>query len=83
MERTFTAGRAAHARAAAGDAGRQVGRPLALSADKIGYARLLRGRGQSYGQISARTGIPKTCLHRYLASPAAARPASSAAAPVS
>jgi DNA invertase Pin-like site-specific DNA recombinase len=67
MERTYTAERAAHARAVAEAAGRQVGRPLAHPADKIEYARLLRGQGHSYGQISAKTSIPKTSLHRYLA----------------
>jgi hypothetical protein len=53
---------------APGAAGRQAVRPLAHPAGKIGYARLLRGQGQSYGQISAKTSIPKTSLRRYLAS---------------
>jgi DNA invertase Pin-like site-specific DNA recombinase len=65
MERTFTAERAAHARAVAEAAGRQIGRPLAHPADKIEYARLLKGRGDSLSQIAAKTGIPKTSLHRY------------------
>ena len=65
MERTFTAERAA--RAVAEAAGRQLGRPLAHPADKIEYARLLRHRGDSLSQIAAKTGIPKTSLHRYLA----------------
>ncbi|MER6614360.1 recombinase family protein [Streptomyces xantholiticus] len=67
MERTFTAERAAHARAVAEAAGRRIGRPVAHPADKIEYARLLKGQGASYGEISAKTGIPKTSLHRYLA----------------
>ena len=71
MERTFTAERAAHARAVAESAGRQVGRPIAHPADKIEYARLLKGRGDSLSQIAAKTGIPKTSLHRYLALAAA------------
>ena len=66
MERTFTAERAAHARSVAEANGRQVGRPLAHPADKIEYARLLHGQGRSYGEISAKTGIPKASLHRYL-----------------
>jgi DNA invertase Pin-like site-specific DNA recombinase len=66
MERTFTAERAAHACSVAEANGRQVGRPLAHSADKIEYARLLRGQGSSYGEISAKTSIPKASLHRYL-----------------
>ena len=68
MERTFTAERAAHARAVAEAAGRQIGRPVAHAADKIEYARLLKAQGVSLGQISLKTGIPKTSLHRYLAS---------------
>ncbi len=76
MERTFTAERAAHARSVAEANGRQVGRPLAHPADKIEYARLLHGQGKSYGDISAKTGIPKASLHRYLA---AQEPAGSAA----
>ncbi|WP_157255227.1 recombinase family protein [Nonomuraea typhae] len=67
MERTFTAERAAHARAVAEAAGRRIGRPVAHSSDKIEYARLLKQQGTSLGQIAAKTGIPKTSLHRYLA----------------
>jgi DNA invertase Pin-like site-specific DNA recombinase len=67
MERTFTAERAAHARTVAEAAGRRVGRPVAHASDKIEYARLLKGQGASLGQIAAKTGIPKTSLHRYLA----------------
>jgi hypothetical protein len=77
MERTFAAERAAHARSVTEANGRQVGRPLAHSADKIEYARLLHGQGKCYGEISAKTGIPKASLHRYLAAqdPAEAAPA--------
>jgi DNA invertase Pin-like site-specific DNA recombinase len=66
MERTYTAERAAHARAVAEAAGRRVGRPVAHPADKIDYARLLHQQGNSLGQIATKTGIPKTSLHRYL-----------------
>ncbi|MCX4792061.1 recombinase family protein [Streptomyces sp. NBC_01221] len=66
MERSFTAERAAHARAVAEAAGRRIGRPVAHPSDKIEYARLLKGQGAGYGEISAKTGIPKTSLHRYL-----------------
>src|SRR5712692_5248385 len=66
MERTYTAERAAHARAVAEAAGRRVGRPIAHPAEKIEYARLLKDQGESLGQIAAKTGIPKTSLHRYL-----------------
>jgi ABC-type transport system involved in cytochrome c biogenesis ATPase subunit len=40
---------------------------IAHSEDKIEYARLLKAQGDSLGVIAARTGIPKTSLHRYLA----------------
>ncbi|MFD4950580.1 helix-turn-helix domain-containing protein [Streptomyces sp. NPDC058451] len=69
MERTFTAERAAHARAVAEAAGRRIGRPVAHPADKIEYARLLKQQGSSLGEIATKTGIPKTSLHRYLATP--------------
>ncbi|MEU5025775.1 recombinase family protein [Streptomyces milbemycinicus] len=69
MERTFTAERAAHARAVAEAAGRRIGRPVAHPADKIEYARLLKDQGSSLGEIATKTGIPKTSLHRYLAAP--------------
>jgi DNA invertase Pin-like site-specific DNA recombinase len=67
MERTFTAERAANARAVAKANGRHVGRPVAHPADKIEYARLLKAQGASLGKIATKTGIPKTSLHRYLA----------------
>ena len=66
MERTFTAERAAHARAVAEANNRHVGRHIAHPADKIEYARLLNAQGSSLGVIAAKTGIPKTSLHRYL-----------------
>ncbi|GAT71323.1 resolvase [Planomonospora sphaerica] len=68
MERTYTAERAAHARAVAEASGRRIGRPVAHPTDKIEYARLLKARGESLGTIAAKTGIPKTSLHRYLTS---------------
>jgi DNA invertase Pin-like site-specific DNA recombinase len=67
MERTFANERAAHARAVAEAKGRRVGRPIAHPAASIDYARLLHAQGASLGQIAAKTGIPKTSLHRYLA----------------
>lgn len=67
---TFTAERAANARAVAETAGRQIGRPVAHPEDKIEYARLLKAQGDSLGVIAAKTGIPKTSLHRYLATTA-------------
>jgi DNA invertase Pin-like site-specific DNA recombinase len=68
MERTFTAERAAHARAVAEASGRRVGRPVAHPEDKIEYAQLLRRENRSLDEIAKKTGIPKTSLHRYLRS---------------
>jgi DNA invertase Pin-like site-specific DNA recombinase len=68
MERTFTAERAAHARAVARAAGRRAGRPVAHPASVIQHARLLRGEGDSLGTIAKKTGIPKASLWRYLTS---------------
>jgi hypothetical protein len=45
----------------------RVGRPVAHPDDKIDHAQLLAAQGASLGTISAKTGIPKTSLHRYLA----------------
>jgi DNA invertase Pin-like site-specific DNA recombinase len=66
MERTFAAERAAHARAVAEARNRHIGRPIAHPPGKIEYARLLKAQGSSLGVIAAKTGIPKTSLHRYL-----------------
>jgi DNA invertase Pin-like site-specific DNA recombinase len=44
MERTFTAERAANARAVAEAKGRHVGRPVAHLADRIEYARQLKAQ---------------------------------------
>ena len=70
MERTFAGERAAHARAVAEAKGRHIGRPIAHPAAKIEYAHLLKAQGRSLGEIAAKTGIPKTSLHRYLANAA-------------
>ncbi|MGO4649480.1 helix-turn-helix domain-containing protein [Nocardia sp. 2YAB30] len=43
-----------------------MGRPNAHPDDKIDYARLLRAQGNRLGEIAAKTGIPKTSLHRHL-----------------
>lgn len=67
MERTLTAERAAHARAVAEASGHRIRRPVAHPADKIEYARLLKQQGSSLGEITTKTGIPKTSLHRCLA----------------
>lgn len=66
MERTFTAERAAQARAVAEANNRHVSRPIAHPADKIEYARLLLDQGSSFGVIATKTDIAKTSLHRYL-----------------
>ncbi len=66
MERTFTAEtRRPRTRCRRGR--RPPGRPAAHPADKIEYARLLKGQDTSLGEIAAKSGIPKTSLHHYLA----------------
>ena len=70
MERTFTAERAAHARAVAEAAGRPTGRPVAHSPAAIDYARRLRADGESLGAIVKKTGIPKASVWRYVAAEA-------------
>ena len=67
MERTFTAERAAHARAVAEAAGKPTGRPVAHSPAAIEHARLLRSQGASFGVIATKTGIPKASTWRYVA----------------
>ena len=74
MERTFTQERAAHARAVAQKAGRHVGRPVGHTPEKIEHARLLKAQGDSLAMIAAKTGIPKTSLHRYLSPETATEP---------
>jgi hypothetical protein len=81
MERTDTVERAAHARSVAEVAGRHVGRPVAHSAEKIEYARLLEAQGHSLGQVAAKTGIPKTSPHRYLTDTGTVAAPGSTAAP--
>lgn len=44
MERTYTLGRAAHARAVAAAKGRRVGRPVLVDAAKLEWATHLRDR---------------------------------------
>ena len=36
-------------------------------ADKVEFPRLLKDRGRSLDEIAAKTGIPNTSVHRYLA----------------
>lgn len=69
MKMHLTAGRAAPRprRRGQGPADRP---PLAHPEGKIEYARLLRAQGDSLdslGVIVAKSGIPKTSLHRHLA----------------
>jgi len=49
---------------------------MAHAPERVEFARLLKGQGHSLGQIAAKTGIPKTSLHRYLADVPAAKAAS-------
>ena len=80
MERTYTAERAAHARAVATAQGRRVGRPVLVSTKQINYAAHLREVGHTMGEIVAETGIPRSTLYRHLA-PRLPEPVTAADAP--
>ncbi len=66
MDRTYTAERAAHARAVASRLGRQVGRPSLLDPATLALAVQLRDRGHTMAQIVATTGMTRSSLYRYL-----------------
>jgi len=66
MERTYTAERAAHARAVAVAKGRSVGPPVQVTAKQLTHARLLRDTGASMAEISADTGLTRPTLYRHL-----------------
>lgn len=65
------AGSRSDRRRVAESANRRIGRLLAHPADKVEFARLLKGQGRTPGEIAAKAGIPKTSLHRYLTAGAA------------
>ncbi|MFJ5978411.1 recombinase family protein [Pseudarthrobacter oxydans] len=66
MERTYAAERASHARAVASANGRRTGRPSVVDADKLEHAALLRDKGLSMKEITAKTGLKRTTLYRHL-----------------
>jgi len=66
MERTYAAERASHARAVASANGRRTGRPSVIDADKLENAALLRDKGFSMKEITAKTGLKRTTLYRHL-----------------
>lgn len=68
--------RASHARAVASAHGRRTGRPSVVDADKLEHAVLLRDKGLSIKEITAKTGLKRTTLYRRLP------PRSPATAPV-
>jgi len=68
MDRTYTAERAAHARAVASRLGRHVGRPSLLDPATLAFAVQLRDRGYTMAQIVAKTGMTRSSLYRYLPS---------------
>lgn len=65
-EAAITVACAGHARSVVEATRRHVGGPSARPADKIEYARLLHGQGNSYGGIRANTGFPKASLHQHM-----------------
>jgi DNA invertase Pin-like site-specific DNA recombinase len=66
MERTYAAERAAHARTVATANGRRTGRPSVVDADTLEHAALLRAKGSSVREITAKTGLKRTTLYRHL-----------------
>lgn len=66
MERTYAAERASHARAVASANGRRPGRPSVIDADKLEHAALLREKGLSMKEITAKSGLKRTTLYRHL-----------------
>ncbi|MEW1808430.1 recombinase family protein [Pseudarthrobacter sp. NPDC080039] len=66
MERTYAAERASHARAVASANGRRTGRPSVVHADQLEHATLLRDKGLSMKEITAKTGLKRTTLYRHL-----------------
>lgn len=66
MERTYAAERASHARAVAAAKGRRTGRPSVIDVDKLEHADLLRDRGFSMREITAKPGLKRTTLYRHL-----------------
>lgn len=66
MERTYATERAAHARAVATANGRRTGRPSVVDPDKLEHAAMLREKGVSIREITAKTGLARTTLYRYL-----------------
>ncbi|MFD0760247.1 recombinase family protein [Arthrobacter ulcerisalmonis] len=74
MERTYTAERTAHARSVALSHGRRAGRPSVVTADQLEHAALLREKGTSMAQISAKTGLTRSTLYRHLPTRSSERP---------
>jgi DNA invertase Pin-like site-specific DNA recombinase len=66
MERTYAAERASHARAVASANGRRTGRPSVVDADKLEHAAMLRDKGFSMKEITAKTGLKRTTPSRHL-----------------
>jgi hypothetical protein len=59
MERTFTAERAAHARAVAEAKNRRIGRPIAHPADKVEYAWLLKAAATAFDKSLSKQASPR------------------------
>jgi len=67
MERTYTAERAAHARAVATAQGRRTGRPATIDPGDLERALWMRDHGgYSMAKIVEKTKIPRSSLYRHL-----------------
>ena len=67
MERTYSAERAAHARAVVTAQGRRTGRPITVDAAELERALWMRDHGGcSMAAIVKKTKIPRSSLYRHL-----------------
>jgi hypothetical protein len=57
---------ASHARAVASANGRRTGRPSVIDSEKLEHAALLRDKGFSMKEITAKTGLKRTTLYGHL-----------------
>lgn len=66
MERTYAIERAAHARTVAAASGWRTGRPSVVDPNKLEHAILLRDNGATMAEISTKTKLTRSTLHRHL-----------------
>lgn len=65
-ERSYSAERAAHARAVATANGRRTGGPSVVDPDKLEHTLMLRDKDVAMRDIVTKTGLARTTLYRHL-----------------